>query len=365
VTPETGRSLSLVIPARNESHQIETVVRSVLASTYTPLQVIVVDDRSTDDTADRVRAIARTDARLVLLQGRDLPAGWYGKPWACQQGADASTSDLIVFTDADTTHHPELLARAAAMLQRTNADLLTVAPRQVILSFWERVVMPQVWVLLGTRYHPDTVNRATRARDAVANGQFMMFQRSSYLAVGGHAAVKGEVVEDMAMAQEVVRQKRKLYFVFAYDYMQTRMYQNLGQLMEGWSKNLFIGARLSFREEPLLRLLSPLMIISGALFRIAPLVVLAGALLGFVPSLLWPAVAASLSTLAFWSLIAFGMQAPMWYGFLYPLGAVMVIAIMVRSAWRGTRRVEWRGRVYNEATGDVTESASPSAPAPE
>ncbi len=365
VTPETGVPLSLVIPARNESAQIETVVRSALASTYTPLEVIVVDDRSTDDTAAKVRALTRGDPRLRLVAGRELPAGWYGKPWACQQGAEASVSDILVFTDADTTHHPELLGRAAAMLRRTSADLLTVAPRQLILTFWERVVMPQIWALLGTRYHPERVNRATRARDVVANGQFMMFRRSAYDAIGGHASVKGEVVEDMAMAQQVVRQKRKLYFVFAYDYMQTRMYQTLGQLMEGWSKNLFIGARHSFPDEPLRRLLSPLMIIAGALYWIAPPVALGAALLGCAPGLLWPAAAASSLALVFWSLIAFGMETPIWYGLLYPLGALMVIVIMLRSAWRGTRRVEWRGRVYNEATGNVTESASPSAPAQE
>ena len=149
----------------------------MLASTYAPLEVIVVDDRSTDDTARKAAALAATDARLRLISGRGLPRGWYGKPWACQQGADAAAGEVLLFTDADTKHHPELLARAVAMLQQSKADLLTVAPRQLVVSFWERVIMPQLWVMLGLRYHPSSVNAATRPWGVIANGQFMMFWR--------------------------------------------------------------------------------------------------------------------------------------------------------------------------------------------
>ncbi len=363
VAPATGVSVSVIIPARNESVQIETVLASVLASTYAPLEVIVVDDRSTDDTAQKAAAVAATDARLRLISGRGLPRGWYGKPWACQQGADAATGEVLLFTDADTKHHPELLSRAVAMLQQSKADLLTVAPRQLVVSFWERVIMPQLWVMLGLRYHPSSVNAATRPWGVIANGQFMMFWRSSYAAVGGHAVVRGEVVEDLAMAQRVVALGRKLYFAFAYDYMETRMYQTLRQVIEGWSKNVFIGSRISFGKNPVLRFLAPLLLALNGLFWLAPPIVLLCACVGHFPALLAPAAVATLLSLLFWSLISFGMQAPMWYGLLYPLGAVMFLVILARSAWRGTRRVEWRGRVYDEVTGLATEPVPPSSPA--
>jgi hypothetical protein len=191
----------------------------------------------------------------------------------------------------------------------------------------------------------------------------MMFPRASYDALGGHAAVKGEVVEDLAMAQRVVAEKRKLLFAFAYDLMETRMYQNLGQLVEGWSKNLFIGSRISLGHRPLLRLVAPLLMSLGALFWLLPLAALAAGLLGYAPALVTPAIIAIVCSVIFWSLISFGMQAPMWYGLLYPLGAFMFLVILARSAWRGTRRVEWRGRVYNETTGTATEPARPSGPA--
>jgi chlorobactene glucosyltransferase len=352
VPPVTGVRVSVIIPARNESGQIETVLRSVLASSHAPLEVIVVDDRS-------------SDPRLRLVEGRELPRGWYGKPWACQQGADAAAGDVLLFTDADTTHHPDLVSRAVSMLQQTKADLLTVAPKQLVISFWERVIMPQVWVMLGLRYHPDSVNAATKPWGAIANGQFMMFGRASYAAVGGHAAVRGEVVEDLAMAQRVVGLGKKLYFAFAYDLMETRMYQNLQQLIEGWSKNVFIGSRISFGDNPLLRVLAPVGMALNAVFWLAPPVVLAAATLGYATPLLVPAAIATFLSLFFWSMISFGMHVPAWYGMLYPLGAVMFLMILARSAWRGTRRVEWRGRVYDEATGLATEFAPPSGPAQE
>jgi len=151
--------VSVIIPARNESAVIETVVTSVLASAYQPIEVVVVDDRSTDDTAARVAELALRDSRLRLLPGQDLPPGWYGKPWACLQGYHSARGDLLLFTDADTRHAPELLGRAVGALRESGADLLTIAPQQRCETFWERIVMPQIWLLLGIRYHPDRVNR--------------------------------------------------------------------------------------------------------------------------------------------------------------------------------------------------------------
>jgi chlorobactene glucosyltransferase len=161
---DDGPLVSVIVPARNEAATITTVITSVLATSYRNVELIVVDDRSTDATADLVRELARGDPRLRLVPGSELPPDWYGKPWACHQGALAAAGDILLFTDADTRHAPALLGHAVSTLRATGADLLTVAPEQQCLSFWERIVMPQVWLLLGLRYHPDTVNHARRAR---------------------------------------------------------------------------------------------------------------------------------------------------------------------------------------------------------
>ena len=336
--------VSVIIPARNERAVIETVVTSVLASAYRPIEVLVIDDRSTDDTAARVGELARRDPRLRLIAGEELPPGWYGKPWACLQGYRAARGDLLLFTDADTRHAPELLGRAVGALRETGADLLTIAPRQRCETFWERIVMPQIWLLLGVRYHPARVNHSRRPRDVIANGQFILMPRASYEAVGTHEAVRGDVAEDLALAQAVVGRGGRLHFAFAERLMETRMYQGLGALIEGWSKNVYLGGRRSFPEEPVLRALVPVILALAFCFWLTPPSALVFGVLAGAPA---PSaiVATGLGAL-FWCLICFGMQIPAIYGLGYPLGAAVALYIAARSTLRGRRRVEWRGRTY-------------------
>jgi chlorobactene glucosyltransferase len=336
--------VSVIIPARNERAVIETVVTSVLASAYRPIEVLVIDDRSTDDTAARVGELARRDPRLRLIAGEELPPGWYGKPWACLQGYRAARGDLLLFTDADTRHAPELLGRAVGALRETGADLLTIAPRQRCETFWERIVMPQIWLLLGVRYHPERVNHSRRPRDVIANGQFILMPRASYEAVGTHEAVRGDVAEDLALAQAVVGRGGRLHFAFAERLMETRMYQGLGALIEGWSKNVYLGGRRSFPEEPVLRALVPVLLALAFCFWLTPPSALVFGVLAGAPA---PSaiVATGLGAL-FWCLICFGMRIPAIYGLGYPLGAAVALYIAARSTVRGRRRVEWRGRTY-------------------
>ncbi|MGE0351693.1 MAG: glycosyltransferase family 2 protein [Gemmatimonadales bacterium] len=341
-----GHMVSVIIPARNESRTIATVIESVLATTYEPYEILVVDDRSTDDTAEIVERFARKDSRVRLIRGGELPAGWFGKPWACFQGYLEARGEILLFTDADTRHAPELLARAVGGLERERAGLLTVAPRQRCDSFWERVIMPHVWLLLAVRYHPARVNRATRPRDIIANGQFILVRRSAYERVGTHAAVKDEIAEDLALAQRFLGDGLKVYFAFAETLMETRMYRDLGHIVEGWSKNIFLGGRASFPDEPGLRMLVPFMLGTVGLFWLAPPVLLALALAGFHPELLRPALAATGLSLFFWMSFSLGMRIPAQYSLAYPLGSVLMMYIVGRSTWRGARKIEWKGRVY-------------------
>jgi hypothetical protein len=204
--------------------------------------------------------------------------------------------------------------------------------------------MPQIWLLLGVRYHPARVNRARREREVIANGQFMLMPRESYQAVGTHGAVRHEVAEDLALAQAFYRAGRRIHFAFAERLMETRMYRSLPQLIEGWSKNVYLGGRRSFPAEPVLRALVPAMLLAAFLFWLIPptVLVIAGATTGLGPA---AAAATALSAL-FWMLISYGMKIPCWYGLLYPFGALIGLYIGARSTWRGGRRVEWRGRVY-------------------
>jgi chlorobactene glucosyltransferase len=345
--PESGRLVSVIIPARNESSTIATVVGSILATTYHPIELLVVDDRSTDDTAAIVATFS--DPRLRLVRGEELPDGWYGKPWACYQGYRAAKGEILLFTDADTRHAPELLGRAVGALVGEEAGLVTVAPLQRCVTFWERVVMPQIWFLLALRYQPGSVNRARRERDVIANGQFILTTRQAYEAAGTHAAVRQEVAEDLALAQTFLRHGLKLHFAFAERLMETRMYQGLSHLIEGWSKNIYLGGRRSFPHEPLLRGLVPVMLIVAMLYwLLPPAVLLAFAVDSRLAEVAPAALVATALSAAFWMLISHGMQIPAWYGLAYPLGALIALYIILRSTWRGGRRVEWRGRVYGK-----------------
>lgn len=347
---DDGPLLSVIIPARNESTNLEAVTRSVLASSYRHLEVLLVDDRSTDDTLAIAERLAAADARVRAVRGAELPLGWYGKPWACRQGAEAARGELLCFTDADTRHQPALLGHAAAALLREPDALLTVAPKQICGSFWERLIMPHFWFVLGLRYHPSRVNNATRTRDVIANGQFILVHRAAYDRVGGHDAVQAEVAEDVALAHAFLQRSGGVRLWFAEPLIETRMYQSLGTIVEGWSKNVYLGARLSFRDEPLLRLLSPLIIIAAFAFWLLPIVGvavwLAGA--GMAPAIGVGALVALGLSVLFWTFISFGMGVPKRFGLLYPLGALMAIGIVLRSTARGGRRVEWRGRVYRD-----------------
>lgn len=346
----SGRLVSVIIPARNEAETIETVVGSVLSSTYAPLEVIVVDDRSTDATARLVEQVARNDDRLRLLRGAELPPGWFGKQWACWQGYRAARGELLVFTDADTTHAPALLGHAVGALDAQHADLLTVLSRQRCESFWERLVMPQIWILLGFRYRPAAVNRSGRRRDVIANGQFILLPRTAYEAIGTHEAVRGEVTEDLALAQTVVRAGRRLHLAHAESLIATRMYRGLGHLVEGWSKNIYLGGRRSFPDEPLRQALVPVLLTAAMLFWLVPPVVALAGLVGLGSPGLWAPAATALSAV-FWMLVSFGMQIPVGYGLGYPLGAAVGLYIVLRSSSRGARKVEWKGRVYDVRAG--------------
>lgn len=339
--------VSIIVPARDEAANISRCVRSLVASTYPLFEVIVVDDRSTDDTAALARGVPPgTAERVEVVEGAELPEGWLGKPWACWQGMRRARGDLLLFTDADTVHGPQLLDRAVAEREREGADLLTLAGRQLMGSFWERLVQPHVFLMMLLRFRDlERGVRKGRWRDAIANGQFLLFTRDAYDALGGHEAVRDEVAEDLALAQLVVRRGLRLVPRMAEDDLATRMYRSLGELVRGWSKNLVMGGLQSMA--PWLR---PF-VVPGTLLWIVgmwivPPVLLALAAGGLASRALlpWAALVTVVSAL-FWAWMTAVMKAPARYGLLYPLGAAVLAYIFLRS-WIAGRRIRWKGRSY-------------------
>ncbi|HWZ29374.1 MAG TPA: glycosyltransferase family 2 protein [Gemmatimonadales bacterium] len=340
-----GPSLTVIIPARNEAQNIEPCVTSILGTGYQRLEVIVVDDRSSDDTAARVTRLTTLPGngdRLRLVRGAELPAGWFGKQWALVQGVRAARpgkSDLLLFADADTRHTPELIPRAVAVLKEEKVDLVSLLPRQAMETFWERVIQPQVFLALGLGVGDfRRLNRTRIYWKGIANGQFILTPRKTYEAVGTHEAVKHTVADDLALAQAYIKAGRDIFLVHATEYMTTRMYTSLPEIVEGWSKNLASGAPQMMPPIRLVRAVFPWVMWVPNLAWLVPPVLLA-----ITGSLPWLTVV--VLSLLIWGFICRNEKVPVWYALLYPLGAGAMMWIMLRSAARGNR-IEWRGRVY-------------------
>jgi len=230
----TGQpAVSVVVPARNEEECLGACLKSLVDQAGVGFEIVVVDDGSTD----RTREIAEGFVGVQVVDAGPLPAGWSGKNNALTAGVRQAKGEWLLFTDADTVHRPGSLARSLAEAQAQGAALLSYSPEQEVHGFGERAVMAVIFAELAGRYRPAEVSDP-RSPVAAANGQYLLVSREAYEAVGGHAAIGGDLLEDVALARAVKRSGRKIFFRFGGDAVRTRMYRSFGQLREGWTKNL-------------------------------------------------------------------------------------------------------------------------------
>ncbi len=239
--PPTFPQVSLLVPARNEAAAIGETVRRLLAQDYPCYELLLLDDHSTDGTAELARSAAGGDGRLRLLQGAPLPAGWQGKSWACHQLAEAARGELLVFTDADVVWEPGALTRLVGEMQHRDSDLQTVWPTQITVTWGERLVVSLLaFVIVG--YLPAlAVHHSPRPSLAAAIGQCLAFRRSAYRAVGGHAAVRASIIDDMAFAKAIKQHGLKLRMTDAAGLIRCRMYRQWSEVRDGFAKNILAG----------------------------------------------------------------------------------------------------------------------------
>jgi glycosyltransferase involved in cell wall biosynthesis len=225
--------VSVIVPARNEEASLGACLESLVAQTGIGFEIIVVDDGSTDRTRD----IADSFPNVRVIEPGPLPEGWSGKNNAVAAGAAQARGEWLLFTDADTIHLPDSLAKAAAEATKTHADLLSYSPEQEVHGFWERAVMPVIFADLARKYPPWRISDPS-SKLAAANGQYLLVSRSAYTAVGGHTAVADSLLEDVALARLIKRAGYRITFRYGGDAVRTRMYRSFPQLREGWTKNL-------------------------------------------------------------------------------------------------------------------------------
>ena len=349
--PAPDTSLTVVIPAFNEAHNIADCLGSVLASAppCRDWSVVVVDDESTDATVENAIRAGSTASRFRLIKAGPRPADerWVGKNWACSKAVEQVSSDWLLFIDADVRLKPDALQRSLAQAVDEHADLLSLAPRLSCGCLAEWMVQPIMASLLGLGF-PILETNNPESPVAFAAGPFMLFKASTYECIGGHRALAGEVVEDLALARAIKAGGYRLSYLLGLDAVDLRMYADLAALWEGWTKNWFIGLDrdpgkaigaalvvvLMFTAPWLLLPTSLVLLWLQPVLSVAWLWLMALAGLAIVQQLL----------LRLWTRSTFDVPIRYWY--LMGVGGLLVGAIGPVSIWRTRtgRGWTWKGR---------------------
>ncbi|BDE05514.1 glycosyl transferase [Vulcanimicrobium alpinum] len=340
--------LSVIVPARNEQRSIERCVRSLAAQTLPGIELIVVDDRSDDETPEILARLEREIPALRVVHGAELPAGWVGKPWALAQGARVARGSWLLFTDADSTHAAHACASTLAFVRERGADALTLWTFQELGSFAERAILPAILgMVLMASGTMSQLNDPHDTEHALANGQYILVSREAYDALGGHDALRGEILDDVNFARRLKADGRfRLVLADGADHVRVRMYTSLGELWEGFTKNMYLGAN------------GDIATLAGAAAFLAMLSVVPAAIAA-------DAIARGKTARACEAFAALGLgiavaargyeraRIPRRFALLAPLGYAACGAIMLNSTLRivSGRGVSWRGRRYTGRVG--------------
>jgi glycosyltransferase involved in cell wall biosynthesis len=352
-TPGPGEqaTVGVVVPARNEAGNIGPCVDAILAQDH-PVRLVVIDDGSTDGTTE-VLSARSDDSRLTVLQGGDgaLPEGWLGKAWACERAGrslleQVPPPDWLLFVDADVRLHPHAVAGAVGHAQRNELDMLSGLGNLVMVSFWEKVLQPVVAGLIMAGNDLEKVNDPEERDDRpLANGQFILVRREAYEAVGGHGAVRSDVLDDVGMASAITGAGLAYQLVFMRTLFDCRMYESLGDLWEGWTKNLYAG----LRGWPNLLMVCGLVTWAS----LVPFLLLGlGLVTGSLEWTLWGGgLVALIQLVRLWLDIQVGQDVR--YGPTQVLGVAMTLVLLVNSGLRASRGTAmWKGRVVPVQTAE-------------
>ncbi len=345
--PEDAGRVSVCIPARNEEQVLAACLESLLGQTVTNFEILVLDDNSTDATAAVAARIAARDARVRVLAGTPRPAGWAGKPWACHQLALAAEGRWLLFVDADTRHHPTMIASLLRQAGRTDCAFLSAVPRQITLSFWERVAVPLMLYIYYTFIPAWMITRSPRPAFTAANGQTLLLRTDAYHDSGGHDAVRSMVVEDVGLGRAFKRRGHRIALVNGSLLSTCHMYADRAGVLAGFGKNLYPGLGFSTAG-----------IIGLTLF-------VCGALSAWLPGLLFTLptgittvqgvlmLALLLMPITIRIVINLQFRMPVRDALLQPLSLLFLIALAwhSRHIYESGAGAEWKGRIYHRESG--------------
>ncbi len=342
-----GADVAVIIPARDEEANIGRCLQSLIQQTYPTAQtrIVMIDDQSRDRTFAIAAALAQRCKRLTVLRSQRLPPHWTGKSHACWLGAQAApASEWLCFLDADVWAEPALLASAIAHARSADLDLVSIVPRQELKSFAERLIMPCGFYLLA--FCQDLRRVQSRdAADVTATGQCMLVRRVAYDAIGGHAAVRAAICEDLELALRIKRWRKRVQLVDGSRLVSTRMYRDWPELWIGLSKNL-VDMLHGPQRTLLIAMAAVVLAWAAYLIPLADAAGCAAATPGGCLAL-WPGALASAAAVGLHVAGAGYFGIPLWYGLLFPLGYTGGALIALDSVRRRRLgRVRWKGRTY-------------------
>lgn len=329
--PTARPKLSILIPARNEAAVIGQTIQALLGQTYPNFELILLDDQSDDGTGTVATQAAGDDARFRLLVGAPLPSGWLGKNWACHQLSQAATGDYLLFADADVRWASNALTALLALAQIEQADLLTVWPTQHTESWAERLVVPLMSFAILCYLPILPVHFTHWPAFAAANGQCLLFRRSAYDKIGGHTAVRQNVIEDVALAKTIKAHRLRLRLADGNRLVSCRMYQNWSEVKAGFAKNILAGHGNSIPFLLLSTLFHWLLFLFPWLWFAATLDV-------------WPLVLGLAGVVLRMGTAVFTRQRPL-DALLMPVSVLLMSRIAFQSIqWQRQGTAEWKGR---------------------
>jgi len=343
--------VSAILPAKDEEANLADCLRSVSRQTYPNLEILVVDDRSTDRTGEIAREMAQVDARIQVLTIDHLPTGWTGKTHALDCAVRLARGTWLLFLDADTFHEPESLAVMMEFARIEQAALVSLLPELRCETFWESVVQPMGAITLMQSFPLDAVH-SRRSPLAFANGQYILIERAAYDAAGGHQAVRSRFVEDIAIAGRVKALGLSIRVALVRGLVRCRMYSSCAQLVRGWSR-IFYDALDRSPWRLVGKLLDPVIFCQTAhVALLAALTLLATggnrAFAAWLAAL--SAVHHALMYVVFRRVYHVSVPRSRYVGW-YPVANLVVVWILARSLRMClTGNVTWRGTDYGAAS---------------
>jgi cellulose synthase/poly-beta-1,6-N-acetylglucosamine synthase-like glycosyltransferase len=343
MTGDENGLVSILVPLRDEERNVSELVQSLKKLTYRNIEVLLLDDHSTDQTLNLLFKHTKNDQRFTIIQGKDLPEGWTGKVYACHQLSERARGDYLLFNDADLRLSPDAIQAALFLMKKHKASMLTGFPAFPVSLFLEKLLVPLQHFVVHFHLPIAPANGTTLPSFTAAHGAFIMVHKEAYKQVGGHASIQETLLDDIDLAKAFKKKGRKVLLANITNMVTCYMYQTNREVWEGFTKNLFPGLGRS-------RFLIMILFIFYGLFYVGPLVLLTVGLYTFMTNSLQLTLFIPYLLIVLQKLwIDVRTNQKMTLAFLMPLSAIAFMTLLIHSMRTGLKQkgYVWKGRTYS------------------